>query len=30
MERKTVYKFIGFCIVVGGIAFWAMQIAGTM
>lgn len=30
MKRYTIYKFGVFLIVVGGISFWAMQIAGTM
>ncbi len=25
ITREVVYKFIGFCVVVGGIAFWLIQ-----
>lgn len=28
--RTTVYKFIGFCIVFGGLAFWLMNAFGTI
>lgn len=30
MDKKIVYKFVGFCIVFGGLAFWLMKLLGTL
>ena len=30
MKNIVIAKFIGFCIVVGGLSFWLMQILGAL
>lgn len=30
ITREVVYKFVGFCVVFGGLAFWYMTTHGTL